>query len=72
MAVANLEQVEEQRLSLEENTAKLRKALQHWRQWDAEYEGLKEELLALDSGASHDDMVGLLFSFVRSGLSLAI
>ncbi|CAD0088029.1 unnamed protein product, partial [Aureobasidium vineae] len=29
---------------MEENVAKLRKSLQHWRTWDAEYEGLKEEL----------------------------
>lgn len=40
----NLDELESQRLQLEEKVAKLRKSLQHWRTWDAEYEGLKEEL----------------------------
>ncbi|KAI4731323.1 hypothetical protein E4T49_00847 [Aureobasidium sp. EXF-10728] len=42
--MADFEQLETRRLELEENVAKLRKSLQHWRTWDAEYEGLKEEL----------------------------
>ena len=36
--------IESQRLELEDNVAKLRKSLQHWQTWDAEYEALKEEL----------------------------
>ncbi|KAK2594804.1 hypothetical protein QQS21_007492 [Conoideocrella luteorostrata] len=31
-------------LQLEENVEKLKKALQHWQTWDAEYEALKEEV----------------------------
>ena len=46
-AMSNLGAVEGQRLLLERNVEKLRSALQHWRTWDAEYEGLKEELLSL-------------------------
>ncbi|KAG9662897.1 hypothetical protein KCU95_g9396, partial [Aureobasidium melanogenum] len=42
--MADFAQLETRRLELEENVAKLRKSLQHWRTWDAEYEGLKEEL----------------------------
>ncbi|GAB7349433.1 hypothetical protein MBLNU459_g8542t1 [Dothideomycetes sp. NU459] len=40
----NLESLELRRLQLEENITKLRKTLQHWRTWDAEYDGLKEEI----------------------------
>ncbi|KAL0256712.1 hypothetical protein SLS55_009108 [Diplodia seriata] len=36
--------LERHRLRLEEQIAKLRKSLQHWQTWDAEYEGLKEEI----------------------------
>jgi unconventional prefoldin RPB5 interactor 1 len=32
---------------LEENIEKLRKSLRHWQLWEAEYEGLKEEILAV-------------------------
>ncbi|KAI5270368.1 hypothetical protein E4T47_06222 [Aureobasidium subglaciale] len=42
--MADFDQLEIRRLELEANVAKLRKSLQHWRTWDAEYEGLKEEL----------------------------
>ena len=43
-----LENLEQHRLRLEENVSKLRKALQHWLSWDAEYEGLKEEIDSLE------------------------
>ncbi|KJZ77330.1 hypothetical protein HIM_03054 [Hirsutella minnesotensis 3608] len=36
--------IERHRLQLEENIEQLRKALQHWQTWDAEYEALKEEV----------------------------
>ncbi|KAL6904605.1 Prefoldin subunit domain-containing protein [Trichoderma evansii] len=36
--------LEKHRLQLEDNVNKLQKALQHWQTWDAEYEGLKEEV----------------------------
>ncbi|OJD36596.1 udp-galactose transporter like protein [Diplodia corticola] len=39
-----LDDLESHRLRLEEQIARLRKSLQHWQTWDAEYEGLKEEI----------------------------
>jgi unconventional prefoldin RPB5 interactor 1 len=38
--------LERHRQLLEENVEKLRKSLRHWQLWEAEYEGLKEEILA--------------------------
>jgi len=58
-----LDAVEEQRAQLEENVAKVRKALQHWRQWDAEYEGLKEALLSGPSNAGEKELVTLSREF---------
>lgn len=40
----NLLNIEKNRLQLEDNVKQLRKALQHWQTWDAEYEALKEEV----------------------------
>jgi len=37
--------LERHRQLLEENIEKLRKSLRHWQMWEAEYEGLKEEIL---------------------------
>ncbi|UNI23446.1 hypothetical protein JDV02_009263 [Purpureocillium takamizusanense] len=64
----SLDNVERHRLQLEENISQLRKALQHWQTWDAEYEALKEEVEAVtdDSSSSdelqrvHDDFEGEL------------
>ncbi|KAI4788069.1 hypothetical protein E4T44_12984 [Aureobasidium sp. EXF-8845] len=53
--MADFEQLETRRLELEENVAKLRKSLQHWRTWDAEYEGLKEELSSGVNVQSEED-----------------
>ena len=36
------------RAELAENVTKLRDALKHWQTWEAEYEGLKEELTDLE------------------------
>ena len=43
--------LERHRLRLEENVSKLRKSLQHWQTWEAEYEGMKEEIEGL--GGQH-------------------
>lgn len=40
----HISDLERHRLRLEEQIFKLRKSLQHWQTWDAEYEGLKEEI----------------------------
>ncbi|KAI9715460.1 MAG: hypothetical protein M1812_005936 [Candelaria pacifica] len=45
--------LERHRLRLEESISKLRKSLQHWQIWEAEYEGLKEEILGLGSQTSN-------------------
>lgn len=55
--MADLDQLETRRLELEENVAKLRKSLHHWRTWDAEYEGLKEDLSAGVMVQSKEDCV---------------
>ncbi|UKZ65224.1 uncharacterized protein TrAtP1_006419 [Trichoderma atroviride] len=39
--------LEKHRLRLEDSVNQLQKALQHWQTWDAEYEGLKEEVEAV-------------------------
>ncbi|CAH0056576.1 unnamed protein product [Clonostachys solani] len=46
--------LERHRILLQDNIIELRKALQHWQTWDAEYEGLKEEVTA--AGPSPDDL----------------
>lgn len=59
--MADFAQLETRRLELEENVAKLRKSLQHWRTWDAEYEGLKEELSSGVNVQSETDCVSDLY-----------
>lgn len=47
--------LEKHRLLLEDNVQQLRKALQHWQTWDAEYEALKEEVDAVpDAGSAKE------------------
>ncbi|KAI9784491.1 MAG: hypothetical protein M1835_003572 [Candelina submexicana] len=48
--------LERHRLRLEESISKLRKALQHWQTWEAEYEGLKEEILASESQGNNAEV----------------
>ncbi|KAJ6442895.1 udp-galactose transporter like protein [Purpureocillium lavendulum] len=65
-ATGSLDDVERTRLQLEATVSQLRKALQHWQTWDAEYEALKEEVEALaedaDEGEAlrriHDEFYG--------------
>jgi len=65
--------LERHRLRLEENLVKLRQTLQHWQTWEAEYEGLKEEILAAGGEASSTDLVRLSIpGHVRSGDLLII
>ena len=52
----SLVDLERRRLQLEENVAKLRKSLQHWQQWEIEYESMKEELLGLGSDYTKEDL----------------
>ncbi|KAF5130692.1 hypothetical protein E5D57_007034 [Metarhizium anisopliae] len=48
--------VEKRRLQLEENIGQLKKTLQHWQTWDAEYEALKEEVEAVEEPYTSDDL----------------
>ncbi|KAF2239493.1 hypothetical protein EV356DRAFT_513807 [Viridothelium virens] len=47
--IDTIEGVESKRALLEENIDKLGKSLRHWQTWEAEYEGLKEEIQGLGS-----------------------
>ncbi|KAK3707755.1 hypothetical protein LTR37_011932 [Vermiconidia calcicola] len=40
--------LEQQRQALEANLQRLRQSLKHWQTWEAEYEGLKEEIAKVD------------------------
>ncbi|KAL6794926.1 Prefoldin subunit domain-containing protein [Trichoderma sp. SZMC 28013] len=48
--------LEKHRLRLEDNVDKLRKALQHWQTWDAEYEALKEEVEAVTAADQAEEL----------------
>lgn len=52
--------LERHRLRLEENVSKLRKSLQYWQTWEAEYEGMKEEIQGLDD--QHKDLELVLYT----------
>lgn len=56
--------LERRRAQLEETVANLRKSLQYWQTWEAEYEGLKEEISALGGKPSSQKLVGTLFQSV--------
>lgn len=53
----NFHELERQRRELEANTLKLQESLYHWRTWEAEYDGLKEEIDDLDENASTVDFL---------------
>ncbi|TKA61011.1 hypothetical protein B0A49_10971 [Cryomyces minteri] len=55
--------LERHRLRLEENVAKLQELLRHWQAWDAEYEGLKEELLGFEGQPTTEDMLRIAQTF---------
>ena len=53
----NFIDLERHRLRLEENVAKLRESLQHWQTWEAEYEGMKEEIEGLSDRHTDTELV---------------
>ena len=53
----DLDNLESQRRRLEENVEKLRKSLEHWQIWEAEYEGFKEELLGMGEEFTNQQLV---------------
>ncbi|KAL2870217.1 prefoldin-like protein [Aspergillus lucknowensis] len=56
----HLDHLERQRVELESNILQLQKSLYYWRTWEAEYDGLKEDIRALDDDATTSD-------FLRTG-----
>lgn len=56
-------QLEKARQRLEDQIAQLRKSLQYWQTWEAEYEGFKEELESLDHEPAAEDIVDLGATF---------
>ena len=54
---AHVTETDRLRDQLEDSIAKLRDTLKYWQTWEAEYEGLKEELELLDEEASQEQMV---------------
>ncbi|EPS30559.1 hypothetical protein PDE_05511 [Penicillium oxalicum 114-2] len=52
----NLDDLEKRRLALESNISELQKSLYHWRTWEAEYDGLREEIQDLEDGATSEKM----------------
>ncbi|KAJ5308911.1 hypothetical protein PENANT_c013G06015 [Penicillium antarcticum] len=65
MGVPNhsLDALEEQRLALENNILQLQKSLYHWRTWEAEYDGLREEIGNLGGESSTDDFLNVALEF---------
>ena len=59
----NLDALEEQRLALEENILQLEKSLYHWRTWEAEYDGVREEISHLEDDASTDEFLAVALEF---------
>jgi len=55
--------LERHRILLEENTAKLRDSLARWRLWEAEYEGLKDEITSVPQPASNKHLARLRRDF---------
>lgn len=49
--------LERQRLQLEENVSSLKKSLYHWRLWEAEYDGLREEIVELKEQSTKEDIL---------------
>lgn len=49
--------LERQRLQLEENVSSLEKSLYHWRLWEAEYDGLREEVEELKEQSTREDLL---------------
>lgn len=54
---SHFEELERQRRELEDNILKLQESLYHWRTWEAEYDGLKDEINGLDDDATTDEFL---------------
>ena len=54
---SHLDELERQRRELESNVLKLQESLYHWRTWEAEYDGLKEEIGELGDSATTEEFL---------------
>ncbi|KAJ5923781.1 hypothetical protein N7466_007968 [Penicillium verhagenii] len=59
----NLDVLEQRRLALKENIFQLQKSLYHWRTWEAEYDGLRDEIKNLPDDATTDDFLAVGHDF---------
>lgn len=55
----NLDALEQRRLALEDNILQLQKSLYHWRTWEAEYDGLRDEIGDLSEDATPVDFLAV-------------
>ncbi|KAM5450087.1 hypothetical protein MaudCBS49596_004461 [Microsporum audouinii] len=55
----SLRGLEQKRLELEKQISDLRTSIYHWRLWNAEYDGLKEELSSLPENSTREDILEL-------------
>lgn len=58
-----LDELERRRLELEENVQKLRQSLYNWRLWEAEYDGLKDEVKTLHHDSTQAEIIRLGIDF---------
>lgn len=56
---SDFDSLEQRRLALEDNILQLQKSLYHWRTWEAEYDGLREEIRELPEDASTNDFLAV-------------
>lgn len=54
----SLVDLERYRSQLEDNIARLGASLRYWQTWEAEYEGMKEEISNLGPKHTEEDIVG--------------
>lgn len=54
--------LEKYRLQLEQNVEKLRVSLQLWQAWEIEYDGMREEILALGPVHTQAELVNRLIN----------
>ena len=64
--------LERYRLQLEDSVAKLRKSLQYWQTWEADYEGMKEEILGLEEVHTEAELVPDCFEELGPYITLTL
>ncbi|KAF7714420.1 Uncharacterized protein PECH_001361 [Penicillium ucsense] len=62
----DLDTLEQRRLALEKNISELQKSLYHWRTWEAEYDGLREEIQGLEDDSTAEKMRSIVRQYEGS------